>query len=87
MASVTATNCPGSPASGSTTAVSRAAPHPASHSPAISSALTTTPPSTTCEASAIAKSCGSARGAASDSPSAASDRYERGVDTASRTNR
>ena len=42
----------------------RAAPQPASHSPATSSTLTTMPPSSTCEASATAKSWGSARGAA-----------------------
>ena len=34
----------------------RAAPQPASHNPATSRALTTTPPSTTCDASATAKS-------------------------------
>ena len=75
------------PVSGSTVAASRAAPQPARNSPATSSAFTTTPPSTNSEASATKKSCGSARGAASDNPSAESERYERGVDTASRSNR
>ena len=87
MAIVAATNWPATPASGSTVAASRAAPQPASNSPATSSALTTTPPSTSRRGQRDAKSCGSARGAASDRPSAASERYERGVDTASRSSR
>jgi hypothetical protein len=44
------------------------------------------PPSTQCEANAMAKSCGVARGG-DTSPSALSDRYDRGVDTASRNSK
>ena len=44
------------------------------------------PPSTQCDANAMAKSCGVARGG-DISPSAVSDRYDRGVDTASRSSR
>ena len=44
--------------SGTTIAASRAAPQPATHSPTTSSTLTTTPPSTKCDATATAKSCG-----------------------------
>ncbi len=84
MAIVAATNWPATPASGSTVAASRAAPQPARNSPITSSALTTTPPSISPEVNATKKSCGTARGAASDNPSAASERYDRGVDTASR---
>ena len=52
----------------------------------MSKAFTTMPPSTQCEANATAKSCGVARGAET-SPRALSDRYDRGVDTASRSSK
>ena len=52
----------------------RAAPHPASHSPRTSSSFDHHAAVDTVDASATAKSWGSARGAASDSPSAASVR-------------
>ena len=74
IARVVATSSPGSPASGSVSRASRAAPHPAHTSPASSRAFTTRPPSRTVEVTAIRKSCGTARGAAPPSPSAASDR-------------
>ncbi|COW39387.1 Uncharacterised protein [Mycobacterium tuberculosis] len=81
-----ATNWPAAPAAGSAVATSRAAPQPASQSPSSSSAFTTTPPSTRCDAKATAKSCGVARGA-DVSPRALADTYDRGVDTASRSSR
>ncbi|NKW67779.1 hypothetical protein GS943_02055 [Rhodococcus hoagii] len=65
----------------------RAAPHPASHSAATRIAFTTTPPSTTELSTAINQSCGTARAAASVSPSAESVTYDRGVLTASRSSR
>ena len=70
-----------------TIATSRAAPHPASHRPTNSSALTTVPPSISRDASATAKSWGTARGEASASPRAAPVRYDRGVETASRNSK
>ena len=82
-----ATNWPATPAAGTTTAASRAAPQPARNNPPISNTLTASPPSTAVVSAAMRKSWGTARGAASVRPSAASEKNDRGVDTASRSSR